>query len=320
MYTRNQLGAVQMATSSIGQGFNNTTIQAAASFASLINGGNLMRPFIVSHVVDANGAIVQENRPQIIRNVISQSTSDWMRREMEQVIAGSRGTGRRTRIPGHTIGGKTGTAERGAAREDVSLGYWIYTPVENPQYLIFAVIENVRETERTAGGTLGPILRDFLENMILIKSLPPSEGPYMEDWQSPILGLEPMPDFAGDRVVDVVRNLINNNVLFEVHGGGTIVSHHLPAVGFSMPQPNSIPVQLHTDPATRTEGGMTFMPNVVGQTADQAQNFVNDMLLVPVLFGGVGARTDYEVYRQFPAAGTEVPQGMQVMLRVRRRQ
>ncbi|MCL2602888.1 MAG: penicillin-binding transpeptidase domain-containing protein [Defluviitaleaceae bacterium] len=318
MYTRDQLGPVQLATSSIGQGFNNTSIQAAASFAALINGGNLMRPFIVSHIVDASGAVVQENRPQVIRSVISQGTSDWIRREMELVISGNRGTGRQTRIPGHTIGGKTGTAERGAAREDVSLGYWIFTPVENPEFLIFAVIDNVIPG-MTAGNTLAPILRAFTEDLILLRNLPPSEGPYMEDWHSPVLGLEPMPDLNGQRVTDVVRNLINQGILFQIHGGGTIVDHHFPAAGFSMPQPNSIPVQLHTDPTTRAEGGMTFMPNVVDLNAEQAHEFVRDALLMPILFGGEGERANYEVYRQFPAPGTEVPQGMQVMLRVRRR-
>ncbi|MCL2499660.1 MAG: penicillin-binding transpeptidase domain-containing protein [Defluviitaleaceae bacterium] len=319
MYALNQLGPVQLATSSIGQGFNNTTLQAAASFAALINGGNLMRPYIVSHVIDASGAVVQENRPQIIRSVISQSTSDWLRREMEQVVIGSRGTGRQTRIPGHTIGAKTGTAERGAAREDVSLAYWVYTPVENPEYLILAVIDNVVETNRTAGNTLAPIIRVFLEDLILLKNLPPSEGTHTEDLQSPVLGLEPMPDFVGDRVVDVVRNLINRGIAFEVHGGGTIVSSHLPAAapGRPLPQPNSIPVHLHTDPTTRVEGAMTFMPNVEGLNAEQAHEFIRDNLLIPIPFGGEGERANNEVYKQYPAAGTEVPQGMQVMIRVR---
>ncbi|MCL2202706.1 MAG: penicillin-binding transpeptidase domain-containing protein [Defluviitaleaceae bacterium] len=321
MYALHQLGPVQLATSSIGQGFNNTTIQAAASYAALINGGNLMRPFIVSHVIDASGAIVQENRQQIIRRAISQETSDWVRTELEQVVIGPRGTGRQTRIPGHTIGGKTGTAERGADREYLSLAYWIFTPVENPEFLIFGIIDNV-EQGRTAGNTLAPILRAFLEDLIVLRNLPPSEGPYREDWVSPVIGQELMPDFRGYRAVDMVRNLVNRGVAFQVHGGGSVVYSHFPGPGRSMPQayPQGIPVQIHTDPTTYTEGGMTFMPNVTGLNAAQALELIRDAAFVPAWFGGTGELNEYEVYRQYPAAGTEVEQGMSAMLRVRRRQ
>jgi stage V sporulation protein D (sporulation-specific penicillin-binding protein) len=319
MYPLDQLGPVQLATSSIGQGFNTTTIQAAAAFAAIINGGNLMRPYLVSHVVDTNGVLVQENRPQLIRRVISQETSDWMRTQMQYVIIGEGATGRQTRIPGHTIGGKTGTSQQGAAREDVSLAYWVYTPVENPEFLILAVIDNVRESGRTAGNTLGPILRVFLEDLIVLRNLPPSEGEHMEDWQSPVLGLEPMPDFSGEHVNDVVRNLINLGIAFQIHGSGSIINSHFPAPGRSMPQPHGIPVQLHTDPLTYMEGGMTVMPNIEGLNAEQAHAFIRDAALIPVHFGGTGNREDYTVYRQYPAAGTEIPQNMQVMIRVRRR-
>jgi hypothetical protein len=195
----------------------------------------------------------------------------------------------------------------------------VFTPVDAPEFLVFAVIDNVQDRSRTAGGTLGPILRVFMEDLILQQNLPPSEGDYRDTWVSPVLGLETMPDFSGQRVTDVVRNLINRDIAFQIHGGGTVISSHFPGPGRSMPQPRGIPVQIHTDPATYIEGAMTVMPNVVGLNAEQAHEFIRDAMLMPVMFGGVGARTDYEVYRQYPAAGTEVEQNMQVMLRVQRR-
>ena len=319
MYSLHQLGPVQLATSSIGQGFNNTMIQAVTSFAALINGGNVMRPFIVSHVIDDTGAVVQENRPQIVRRAISQETSDFIREELEQTVIGPIGTGRQTRIPGHTIGGKTGTAERGAEREYLSIAYWIYTPVENPEFLIFMMIENV-EQGRTAGQTIAPILRSFLEELIIQRNMPPSEGPYLEYRHNPVLGLEPMPDFTDARVNDVVRNLINRGIAFQIHGGGTTVAYTFPAPGRSLPQPSpvGIPVQIHTDPTTYLPGQMTVMPNLIGLNAAQANDFARDAAFLPVWFGGSDVLAEYEVYRQYPAPGTETEQGMQVLLRARR--
>jgi len=318
MYSLNQLGPVQLATSSIGQGFNTTTMQAATAFSALINGGYIMRPYVVSHVIDAQGAVVQETRPQIVRSVISPEVADWMRVEMQEVVTA--GTGRQTQIPGHAIGGKTGTAQQGAARDVISLGYWIYTPIENPEFLIFAVVENVENRDLTAGMVLAPILRNFLEDLILMRNMPPSMGEYMYDWNAPVVGQEIMPDFAGYRISDVARNLVNLGINFQVQGGGSIVTGHFPAAGRSMPQPHSIPVQLQTDPTTAITGGMTFMPYVVGMNAAQAHEFVRDAVLIPVLFGGEGERINYEVYQQFPMAGTEIEQHMSVILRVRRRE
>ena len=68
-----------MATSSFGQGFNCTPIQAITAFSSIINGGKLMRPYVVSQVVDNDGNIVRENSPQVVRSVVSKETSDFVR-------------------------------------------------------------------------------------------------------------------------------------------------------------------------------------------------------------------------------------------------
>jgi len=318
MYPWHMLGPVQLATSSIGQGFNATAIQSITSFAALINGGNIMRPFIVSHVFDENGVMVEETRPQIIRRAISQETSDWIRTELEQTVIGPQmATGRNTRIQGHTIGGKTGTAERGAEREYVSIGYWIYTPVENPEFIILIMAENV-EQGRTAGNTLAPVLRSFLQEMIVMRNMPPSEGDYIEYNTSPVLQLEPMIDFTGVRVADAVRNLVNLEIGFQVHGGGTVIAHTFPGPTNTRPQPWTIPIQIHTDPNTYLAGGMSVMPDVVGMDAALAIQFVRDATFIPRLFGGTGAVVNYIVYRQYPAGGTVLEQGTETILRMRR--
>ncbi|MCL2364661.1 MAG: penicillin-binding protein 2 [Defluviitaleaceae bacterium] len=318
MYPLHMLGPVQLATSSIGQGFNATSIQSITSFAALINGGNVMRPFIVSHVIDENGVVVQETRPQVIRRAISQETSDWMRTELEQTILDPQATGRNTRITGHSIGGKTGTAERGADRDEVSIAYWIYTPVENPEFIIFIVAENV-EQGRTAGNTLAPVLRSFLQELIIMRNMPPSEGPYLEYDTSPVIPVHPMLDFTGHRVSDAVRNLVNLEIGFQIVGGGTVITHTFPGPDNTRPLPWTIPVQIHTDPATAIPGGMTVMPDVVGLYGDIASQFVRDATFIPMWFGGTTELANYVVYRQYPAPGTVVEQGIQTILRMRRR-
>jgi len=345
MYQFHQLGSVQMATSSIGQGFNNTTIQALNAFSSLINGGNLMQPFVVRQVVDAYGTVVQENLPTVVRRTVSEYWANWIRRDMQQTVSSPYGTGRHSSIPGYAIGGKTGSAQqgaRGSENEGLTLTYIAYTPVENPEFIVLMVIDHVEDRTRSSGNTVAPIVRDFFQDLIQMRSLPPSDGPYAQDhWQPMLAGGELMPDFTGQRVTDVVRNLNNQNLDFLIVGEGTVVSNHIPNPGRPMPQ--TAVVILYTDPETSVDN-MVVVPNIEGLPVAQAGVILGESMLQGILVTGTGIRENggegaytpgtghaverepgaggelpqYYIYRQFPAPGTVVEQGLHVRLRTRR--
>ena len=352
MYTFSQLGAVQLATSSMGQGFNATSLQSINAFATLINGGNVMQPLLVSHVVDASGNVVYHNEPQIIRRAISEQTSDFIRREMQNVVTAERGTGRASAIPGHTVAGKTGTGQQERELGINSLTYISYTPVENPEFLVLMVIDHVYDPndQLFAGNTVVPVVRQFFEELIRMRGLQSSDGTYdLGDWEI-AMGAEIMPDFTGQRLSDVVRNLTNLGYGgFQVVGSGTHISHTIPAAGRIMPQ--NAPIFFHMDESTRIDSQMTLVPDVVGQSAEQAGTLISAAGLTVALMtedrnasdpnqNTLDARTaspppattyengqpvaatpqeplPYIVYMQFPAPGTEVERGTQVILRAR---
>jgi len=343
MYPLHQLGPVQMATSSIGQGFNSTTIQAINGFSSLINGGNLMQPFIVSQVVDVCGTVIYEHLPTVVRHPISEYWANWIRRDMQQVVSSPDGTGWRNAIPGYAIGGKTGSAQqgaRGSANEGLTLTYIAYTPVENPEFIVLMVIDHVEDRSMSSGNTVAPIVREFFQDLIQLRSLRPSYGPYAADVLQPMTAVGgAMPDFSGQRVTDVVRNLNNMNLDFHIVGDGTIISNHIPHPGRQMP--DTAPVIIYTYPETRGDN-MVSVPNVEGMTVAQANLILGEAMLTAVFASGgrgdsdsgnytpgtahavereAGAGGDlpsYTIYRQFPPAGTEVEQGLQIRLRARR--
>ena len=336
MYARHQLNPVEMATSSIGQGFNATTIQSITAFASLINGGNLMQPFLVSQIVDSYGNVVYENLPRVVRRTVSACTADFMRRDMQQVVTAEGGTGRTSAIPGHAIGGKTGTAQqgRGYNQTGISLTYIAYTPVENPEFIVLMVIDHVENEDLSSGTTVAPIVREFFEELIQIRNLPPSDGPHAYAHIDNRPASELMPDFSGQRLLDVVRNLNNRDLDFTIVGTGTVVSHHIPPPDRIMPK--NVPVILYLDSSTRNEENMVIMPDVEGLPIAQAELIILEAQLEAVLV--TNRRTDessgdytpgtayaevriptsgpppYIIYRQFPQPGTEVERGLQVRL------
>jgi len=339
MYGLHQLGPVQLATSSIGQGFNSTTIQSITAFSSLINGGYLMQPFLVSQIVDNDNIVVYENLPTVVRSTVSAQTANFMRNDMQNVVSAEHGTGWRSAIPGFAIGGKTGTAQQGRGDNltGITLSYIAYTPVHNPEFIVLMTIDHVEDRSMSSGVHVAPIVRGFFEELIQIRNLRPSEGPYVDNWQAMHTGGHVMPDFSGDRLLDVVRNLNNmgdDGLDFLISGTGTVITHHVPAPGMPMPQTGM--VILYLDPDTVVDD-MVLVPHVMGLPVAQAESVLLDLQLTAVLATGrqndfdpndftpgtaqaeerdnsSGEASPYSIAGQFPAPGTMVERGFQVRL------
>ncbi|MBO5228842.1 MAG: penicillin-binding protein 2, partial [Lachnospiraceae bacterium] len=109
-FTADNMKAADLATNSFGQNFNVTMVQMAAAYASVINGGYYYEPHILKELVDASGNTIRETEPLLIRQTISNATSDMLLSYLASVITD--GTAKNVAIDGYTVAGKTGTAEK----------------------------------------------------------------------------------------------------------------------------------------------------------------------------------------------------------------
>ncbi|MCL1878462.1 MAG: penicillin-binding transpeptidase domain-containing protein, partial [Defluviitaleaceae bacterium] len=343
MYPLSMLNAVEMATSSMGQGFNATTIQIINGYAALINGGFLRQPHFVSQIIDINGnPVYTRNQQQDVRRVISQETSDFMRNEMRLVVStpgNDGGTGRLSYIPGHDVGGKTGTAQQGIRENrDHNLSFVAFLPAHNPRYLVLFTIDHIEDDRLFASSVVPPLMRDFLTDLIRVKNIPAAgiiEPPVDE-----IIGTL-MLDFTGQRLIEAVNTAINMSVNgYQVSGGGTIVSHTWPPAGH--PIPENAPIIFYLDPDSRITDRMRIVPDVVGLTEEMAGHVLREAGFTPVISvvrsdpppaADFEPRTfnaepsdensvplpasTYTAFQQFPAPDVEIEQGTQVTVRVR---
>ena len=141
LFTENNMGPVELATASFGQGFTCTMIQHAAAFSALINGGNYYKPHVVSQITDESGSVVSTLEPTIEKRVVSQSVSDTLRKALASVCENG-GTGYRAKVDGYSMGGKTGTAQKlPRGEEKYVVSFAGYVPVENPQVLVYVVVD-----------------------------------------------------------------------------------------------------------------------------------------------------------------------------------
>lgn len=140
VFHEDTLNETELATSSFGQGVCVSMIQLATAFCSVINGGNYYAPTVVQRMEDSSGNIISNMDNTFVRKTISEDVSATMREQLHQVV--ENGTGKKARVEGYTIGGKTGTAEKLPRKNGKYLISFIgFAPVEDPQIVIYIVVD-----------------------------------------------------------------------------------------------------------------------------------------------------------------------------------
>ena len=176
-YTSADMGPTDLAVNTFGQGFNVDMIEMITAYCSLINGGYFYEPHVVKKIVNSSGATVKNIEPRVLRQTVSQSTSDKIIQYCEQVVMGDEGTGRAARPAGYRIIGKTGTAQtlpRGNKQYVVS--FMGAAPASDPKIAIYVVIDrpNVQYQENaTRQATI--IVRKILTEALPYLNIPMTE-------------------------------------------------------------------------------------------------------------------------------------------------
>lgn len=303
MHALSAIGPVELATMSFGQTFNCTSIQMATAFSSLINGGNLIKPYVVSQVVDADGAVVMERGTEVVRKVISQKTSDYIRTALKATV--DHGTGKKIAIPGYSIGCKTGTSEQGKRdKQNWTLSHMAYFPAENPQYLVFSVIhlpeDYVDGVQSTAGMT-----KKLMENIIKYKNLEPTE---QTEETSALTSKKTvkMPDYIGSSTYHVTLDLEGKGLSYKVVGTGNSITNQVPKAGTEVEVGSEVILYVEKSEA---DSGTAKVPNVIGKSYSEAVELLSEEGFEVVFEGETENST---VTAQNPKYGVSVEKGSEV--------
>ena len=267
----NPYNQTQLAAASFGQTFNITPLQLVRAMSAVVNGGNLMQPYLVKEIVDSDGNTVSRNEPTVIRQVISAETSEKMCNMLEAVVGDKvDGTGKNAYVAGYRIGGKTGTStdtvvEAQTGRKEYIVSFIGVAPTDNPKICILALLDNPDESCGTAvsGGAMGA----------------PTVGNMMADIL-PYLGVEPnyteqelksmdrsVPDLVGMSMGEAQATLQSMGLDFRTYGVGGEVTMQLPAAN-SLVAANS-QIVLYADQTPPDE--LTEVPDLTGLSYDIAR-------------------------------------------------
>ena len=168
---------IALATQSFGQGLTASPLQVTAAFAALANGGVLMKPYLVSRVVDADGLVLLENKPTEVRRVVSAKTARTVVEMLESVVEKG-GTAPKARMDAYRVSGKTGTAQKA---DPVARGYSDkrfssfvgMVPAEDPRVVIGIFIDEPK-TDVYGGLVAAPAFKEIAEAAMPHLAVPPS--------------------------------------------------------------------------------------------------------------------------------------------------
>jgi cell division protein FtsI (penicillin-binding protein 3) len=171
---------IALATMAFGQGVAATPLQITSALSAIANGGMLYRPILVRRVVDATtGAIISQNDPMPVRRAVSREAASLITRWMEGVVENPDGTGRRARLDGWRVAGKTGTAQKADPLThryslDKRFSSFVgFAPADAPRIAIGVFIDEPRG-DVYGGEVAAPVFREVAEYAMKSLGVPPT--------------------------------------------------------------------------------------------------------------------------------------------------
>lgn len=248
LFPLSRVGPVELATSSFGQGISVTAIQQITAVSVAINGGNLYKPYVVKRIVEPNTKeIIKENKPTIVRKVISNETSQTVRMALETVVA--YGTGRNAYIEGYRVGGKTGTAQKVKNGAYLPSNYIVsfigFLPADNPQAVVYVAVDNPKGITQYGGTVSAPIAKSIMKDIISKLNIEKSDYTLEKKYQWFDEKYYAIPNIVGLSKKEAIKLLKNFNI--EYTGSGEYVKSVSPSEGTILKEYSTVRILLTND-------------------------------------------------------------------------
>lgn len=301
-------GTASLTSGSFGQTFKITPLQLVRAIASVVNGGKLMEPYIVSQVVDANGVTLLQQEPTVVRTTVSKETSDTMRALIRSVV--TEGTAKNAAVAGFSIGGKTGTSEKidvfdanGQRVQDKIVSFVGIAPMDDPEYIVLAALDTPSRATGIyiSGGvmaapTVGAVMADILPYLGVQRQM---EG-------------EPfsLENVTGKPIREAAALLREQKVTAVTVGEGETVTGQLPAAGQTLYPGGE--VLLYLDGGTPES--TVKVPDFRGMNRQQASDEAGKRGLFIRAIGNTDVAPNVTVCGQSEAPNTELAVGSTITL------
>jgi len=248
LFKPKQVGPVELATTSFGQGVSVTPIQQITAVSAVINGGKLFKPFVSkSWTQPDTGIVLEETQPEMVRQVISPETSAKVRDALEKVVA--QGTGQKAFLDGYRVGGKTGTAQkvvngRYSTSEHI-VSFIGFAPADDPKLIVYVAVDNPQGIQ-FGGLVAAPIVRNIMADALPYLGVEPRTKQVEKEYKYGDTRIVTVPNLVGKTVSDLYEDM-NANFNLAASGSGNTVIRQAPAAGARVESGSVIRIYLGTE-------------------------------------------------------------------------
>jgi len=306
-------GTASLTSASFGQTFKLSPLQLVRAIASVVNGGYLLEPYIVSEVMDPDGNTVLKQEPTVLRQVIREETSKTMCTLLQSVV--EEGTAKNASVSGYAIGGKTGTSEKidvfdenGQKVLDKIVSFVGVAPMDDPEYIVLVALDTPsRQTGIYISGgvmaapTVGAVMADILPYLGVGRTFSP------EDVAGQTVILEDMTGLTAEEAQVLLKT---QGLSAKMEGADTTVTSQIPAAGQSVPGGSQVILYFGEDPKIT----MVTVPDFTGMTRQQASDAAGALGLYILVTGNNRIETNVVVTTQSYPKDTQVPTGTTIEL------
>ena len=289
---------VDLARIGFGQSVAVTPLQLVMACNAAINGGKLMKPYIVSEIQDELGQPLQRFNPTVVSTPIKPETSETLRGLLEKVV--SQGGGKNAYIDGYHIGGKTGTAQvykEGRIVTNVHIGsFYGFAPADDPLISVLVVVNEAQVPVDYGGTTAAPFARQVFEEVLPLLGV----EKYAEN-QKDVL----VPDIKGLTISQARRTLTEAGLAMLDDGVNDVVLDQLPPPGATLAQGGHV-MAYTAKSSTITPEELCCVPDLQGLSDVDCARLLRQRGLL-LSMSGTGL-----CVKQSPAAGEYVAPGTSV--------
>ena len=262
----------QLAAASFGQTFTITPLQLITAVSACVNGGRLMKPYVVSEIRAPDGTTLIRREPETVRRVISEQTSEKVRGILEQVVGDpNEGTGRNAAVTGYRIGGKTGTSEKvsleaATGEKQYIVSFIGFAPADDPKIalLVFLDTPSTETGIYISGGQMAaPLVGKMMADILPYLGVRPQ---YSDEERASMDAV--MPQTVGKSLPEAAGLIRGAGLRYRTIGEGETVTAQLPAAFCQIARGTEIILYLGAEMSNEKES----VPNLIGMRYNDARD------------------------------------------------
>ena len=306
--SRENMGLVELASSSFGQTNKVTPLQMTTALCAIVNGGYLVTPYVVDKMLDSDGNVVKTTETRIKRQVISEETSVQMRQILETVV--NENGGSNAYINGYRIGGKSGTtekideynklkAETGVDHMTYVPSFAAFAPADDPQIVMLVMADTPTGTQYYGSAVAAPVVsavfKEGLPHLGIYPTYTAEELAKMDAAVPYVMGMEAQRAEAKLNADGFEVRYVGDPA------SGATVSTQIPASGSSIPKGSTVVLYLGNEYDLES----AVIPDVTGMTVSQANEAITNAGFNIKISGGAAENANAVAYAQYPVGGTD---------------